>query len=173
MILKFVTVILKVDSILRPWTYMLHSISYSLILKWHWLGGLPACHGKYIMVEIQIMMKVFKICKCPLLGPCQACRSGELCWALFGHLYFLKKLFIKYPNMNYVNLNTSIINPLSFKPFSDVSLRDRWHLMSRTFFSYKHCLCHLTLMLLVANLTNSKYCKNLQNDWNPGTWVII
>ena len=158
-------------SILRPWTYMLHSISYSLISKWHWLGGLPACHGKYIMVEIQIMMKVFKICKCPLLGPSQAWHVGlESC---AGPCLVLKKIFIKYPNMNYVNLNTSIINPLSFEPFSDVSLRDRWHLMRQTFFSFEHCLCHLTLMLLVANLTNSKYCKNLQNDWNPGTWILI
>ena len=26
-------------------------------------------------------------------------------------------------------------------------------------------------MLLVANLANTKWCKNLKNDWNPGTWV--
>ena len=32
---------------------------------------------------------------------------------------------------------------------------------------------HLTLMLLVANLANTKWCKNLENDWNPGIWVLI
>ena len=31
----------------------------------------------------------------------------------------------------------------------------------------------LTLMLLVANLTNTKWCKNRKNDWNPGKWVLI
>ena len=29
-----------------------------------------------------------------------------------------------------------------------------------------------TLMLLVANLANTKSCKNLKDDWNPGTWVL-
>ena len=33
-------------------------------------------------------------------------------------------------------------------------------------------LC-LTLLLLVANLANIKCAKNLKNDWNPGTWVLI
>ena len=28
-------------------------------------------------------------------------------------------------------------------------------------------------MLLVANLANTKVCKNLQNDWNPSIWVLI
>ena len=32
---------------------------------------------------------------------------------------------------------------------------------------------HLTLMLLVANLANRKWCKNMKNDWNPGIWVLI
>ena len=31
----------------------------------------------------------------------------------------------------------------------------------------------LTLMLLVANLANTKGCKNLKNDWNLGIWVLI
>ena len=31
----------------------------------------------------------------------------------------------------------------------------------------------LILMLLVANLDNTKWCKNLKNDWNPGKWVLI
>ena len=30
-----------------------------------------------------------------------------------------------------------------------------------------------TLMLLVANLENRNYAKNLKNDWNPGIWVLI
>ena len=30
----------------------------------------------------------------------------------------------------------------------------------------------LTLMLLVTNLTNTKLRKNLENDWNPGKWVL-
>ena len=30
-----------------------------------------------------------------------------------------------------------------------------------------------TLMLLVTNLVNTKWCKNLKNDWNPCTWVLI
>ena len=28
-------------------------------------------------------------------------------------------------------------------------------------------------MLMVANLANTKCRKNLKNDWNPGTWVLI
>ena len=28
----------------------------------------------------------------------------------------------------------------------------------------------LTLMLLVANLANTKWFKKPENDWNPGTW---
>ena len=28
-------------------------------------------------------------------------------------------------------------------------------------------------MLLVANLANTKQCKNLRNHWNPGIWVLI
>ena len=28
----------------------------------------------------------------------------------------------------------------------------------------------LTLIVLVANLANTKRCKNLENDWNPGIW---
>ena len=32
----------------------------------------------------------------------------------------------------------------------------------------------LTLMLLVANLANINWCKkNFENDWNPGTWVLL
>ena len=31
----------------------------------------------------------------------------------------------------------------------------------------------LTLMLLVADLANTKWCKNLENDRNPGTWVLL
>ena len=31
----------------------------------------------------------------------------------------------------------------------------------------------VTLMLLVANLANTKWCKKLKNDWNPGTWLLI
>ena len=31
----------------------------------------------------------------------------------------------------------------------------------------------LTLILLVANLGNAKWCKNLKNDWNPGILVLI
>ena len=31
----------------------------------------------------------------------------------------------------------------------------------------------LTLIQLVANLANTKWCKNLKNDWNSGTWVLI
>ena len=31
----------------------------------------------------------------------------------------------------------------------------------------------LSLMLLVVNLANRKWCKHLKNDWNPGTWVLI
>ena len=33
-------------------------------------------------------------------------------------------------------------------------------------------LSYLTLMLLVANLANTKWCKNLKNDWNSCTWVL-
>ena len=32
---------------------------------------------------------------------------------------------------------------------------------------------NLTLMLLVANLANTKWCKNMDNDQNPGKWVLI
>ena len=32
---------------------------------------------------------------------------------------------------------------------------------------------NLTLMLLVANLANTKWCKKLKNDRSPGTWVLI
>ena len=28
-------------------------------------------------------------------------------------------------------------------------------------------------MLVVANLSMIKWCKNLENDWNPGVWVLI
>ena len=28
----------------------------------------------------------------------------------------------------------------------------------------------LTLMLVVANLANTKWCKTPKNDWNIGTW---
>ena len=31
----------------------------------------------------------------------------------------------------------------------------------------------LILMLLVANFANTKWCKNAENDWNPGKWVLI
>ena len=31
----------------------------------------------------------------------------------------------------------------------------------------------LTLNLLVTNSTNTKNVKNLENDWNPGKWVLI
>ena len=31
----------------------------------------------------------------------------------------------------------------------------------------------LTLMLLVANHTNTKSCENHEKKWNPGTWVRI
>ena len=31
----------------------------------------------------------------------------------------------------------------------------------------------LNLMLLVANLTNTKWGKKSENDWKPGKWVII
>ena len=31
----------------------------------------------------------------------------------------------------------------------------------------------LTLMLLVANLANTKWGKKTENDQNPGTWVLI
>ena len=31
----------------------------------------------------------------------------------------------------------------------------------------------LTLMLLVANLANTKWGKKAENDWNPGKWVLI
>ena len=31
----------------------------------------------------------------------------------------------------------------------------------------------LTLMLLVANLANTKGWKKPENDWNPGKWVLI
>ena len=30
-----------------------------------------------------------------------------------------------------------------------------------------------TLMLLVANLANTKWCKKLRNDWNHDVWVLI
>ena len=31
-----------------------------------------------------------------------------------------------------------------------------------------------TLMLLMANLANIKWCKKpWKSDWNPGTWVLI
>ena len=33
-----------------------------------------------------------------------------------------------------------------------------------------HGLDTLALLLLVANLANTKWCKNLRNDWNPGIW---
>ena len=39
----------------------------------------------------------------------------------------------------------------------------RWQ--SQTFF--------LTLMLLIADLANTKWCKKHENDWNPGSWVLI
>ena len=32
---------------------------------------------------------------------------------------------------------------------------------------------HLTFMLLVANFANTKWCKNAEDDWNPGIWVLI
>ena len=35
------------------------------------------------------------------------------------------------------------------------------------------CKKGFTLMLLVANLANTKWGKNMKNDWNPGTWVLI
>ena len=31
----------------------------------------------------------------------------------------------------------------------------------------------LTLMLLMANFANTKNAKKLNNDWNPGNWVLI
>ena len=31
----------------------------------------------------------------------------------------------------------------------------------------------LTLVLLVANFAITKWCKNLKNDWNSDTWVLI
>ena len=32
----------------------------------------------------------------------------------------------------------------------------------------------LTLMLLLAKLANTKWCKKThENDWNPGTWVFF
>ena len=31
----------------------------------------------------------------------------------------------------------------------------------------------LTLLLLVANLANTKWNEILKNDWNPGKWVLI
>ena len=31
----------------------------------------------------------------------------------------------------------------------------------------------LTLMLLVAKLANTKWCKKRKNVWNPDTWVLI
>ena len=34
----------------------------------------------------------------------------------------------------------------------------------------KHCL---TLILMVANFANTKWCKKPQNDWNPCKWVLI
>ena len=34
-------------------------------------------------------------------------------------------------------------------------------------------ICYSTLMLLGANLSKTKWYKNLENDWNPGTWVLI
>ena len=36
-------------------------------------------------------------------------------------------------------------------------------------FTYCYILL-ITLMMLMANLANPKWCKNLQNDWNSGTW---
>ena len=39
--------------------------------------------------------------------------------------------------------------------------------------SKSNSLKALTLMLLKANLANTKWCKNPENDWNPGTWVLI
>ena len=32
---------------------------------------------------------------------------------------------------------------------------------------------HLTLMLLVAISTKTKWCKNIRNNRNPGIWVLI
>ena len=34
------------------------------------------------------------------------------------------------------------------------------------------CIMPLTLMLLVANLFHTKWCKKNKNDWNPGTWIL-
>ena len=31
----------------------------------------------------------------------------------------------------------------------------------------------LTIMLLVANMVITKWCKKPENDWNPGKWVLI
>ena len=31
----------------------------------------------------------------------------------------------------------------------------------------------LTLLLLVANLVITKWCKKAENGWNPGIWVLI
>ena len=36
------------------------------------------------------------------------------------------------------------------------------------------CIQHiLTLMLLVSNLSHTKYAEVLKNDWNPDIWVLI
>ena len=45
-----------------------------------------------------------------------------------------------------------------------------WECTSIPYFEWR---CQLTLMLLLANLTNKNDAKNLKNDWNTGTWVLI
>ena len=40
--------------------------------------------------------------------------------------------------------------------------------------AYEGKITNWSLMLLVANLANTKWCKkNTINDWSPGIWVLI
>ena len=41
-----------------------------------------------------------------------------------------------------------------------------WHLKP-------HLQQLLTLIMLEADIANTKWHKKLKNDWNPGVWVLI
>ena len=69
-------------------------------------------------------------------------------------------------NIWWRNINQNTAN----NSFSNISkyYRSRWQFLEKQF-----SITRLTLMLLVANLANTEWCKNLRNDWNPGKWVLI
>ena len=48
-----------------------------------------------------------------------------------------------------------------------------WHLLNYGIVYFLFSTLRLTLMLLVANFANTKWCKKLKNNWYLGTWVFI